>query len=176
MEPITGSIDDYVPTVQRSVLSLCKETGSEKIIIIAHSMGGLVARAYLREHGLGRIAKVITLGTPHHGTGVARYGVGLNCRQMHWNAEEKKGASSEWIRQLQESEDIETYRHVVSIYSHHDNIVSPQISSHLSGATNIEFYGIGHVALALHPKVQARVIAEIREASQNMTSVDTIVP
>ena len=47
-----------------------EETGSDKINIIAHSMGGLDAR-YLITHGYGdRIASLTTVGTPHHGTPV----------------------------------------------------------------------------------------------------------
>jgi triacylglycerol lipase len=165
MEPITGGIDDYVKVVHEAVEAVCKETGSGKIIIVAHSMGGLAARAYLRDHGSARIARGITLGTPHHGTGVARFGVGMNCRQMHWTADAGQGVSSEWLRRLAASENKDDYKILVSIYSHHDNIISPQTSSFLPGAANIEFFGIGHVALAFNPAVQARVVAEIREAS-----------
>lgn len=166
MEPVMGSIDDYVPQIHRAVETICQETGSDKVIIVAHSMGGLATRAYLRDHGIGRIAKAITLGTPHRGTGIARYGAGANCRQMHWTANTEEGVSSDWIRQLEESENLNVYKLLVSIYSHHDNIISPQTSSHVPGATNIEFSGIGHVALALHPAIQAKVISEIHEASQ----------
>jgi triacylglycerol lipase len=166
MEPITGGIDDYVKMVHEAVEAVCKETGSGKIIIVAHSMGGLAARAYLRDHGSARIARGITLGTPHHGTGVARFGVGMNCRQMHWTADAGQGVSSEWLRRLAASENKDDYKILVSIYSHHDNIISPQTSSFLPGAANIEFFGIGHVALAFNPAVQARVVAEIREASR----------
>jgi triacylglycerol esterase/lipase EstA (alpha/beta hydrolase family) len=165
LEPVIGGIDDYVDVVHQAVEAICKETGSGKIVIVAHSMGGLATRAYLRDHGCGRIAKAITLGTPHHGTGVARFGVGENCRQMHWNLNSGEGVSSEWLRRLAASENEGTYRILVSIYSHHDNIISPQTSSHVPGATNIEFFGIGHVALGFNPAVQARVIEEIRTAS-----------
>jgi triacylglycerol esterase/lipase EstA (alpha/beta hydrolase family) len=165
MEPIVCGIDDYVQAVHEAVEAMCKETGSDKIVIVAHSMGGLVTRAYLRDHGGARIAKAITLGTPHHGTGVARFGIGQNCREMNWSAEAGQGVSSAWLRRLAESEDQKLYKILVSLYSHHDNIISPQTSSHVPGATNIEFFGIGHVALAFHPAVQARVIAEIRNTS-----------
>ena len=54
-------------------------------VLIAHSMGGLVARSYMQEHahisgvycgqrGGDRIAKLITLATPHHGTPAANDG------------------------------------------------------------------------------------------------------
>lgn len=168
MEPLMGGIDDYVPQIHLAVETICEETGNDKVIIVAHSMGGLATRAYLRDHGIGRIARAITLGTPHRGTGIAQYGAGLNCRQMHWAADTEEGVSSTWIRQLEQSENNAVHRLLVSIYSHHDNIISPQTSSHVRGATNIEFSGIGHVALALHPAVQAGVISEIHKASQEM--------
>jgi parallel beta-helix repeat protein len=41
----------------------------KKIVILAHSMGGLVSRSFLQEHGGNeRIIKLITLATPHHGS------------------------------------------------------------------------------------------------------------
>jgi hypothetical protein len=69
------------------------------------------------------------------------------------------------LRRLEASENEDSYKILVSIYSHHDNIISPQTSSRVPGATNVEFFGIGHVALGLSPAVQSRVIAEIRNAS-----------
>lgn len=166
MEPVIGSIDAYAALIHRAAENICSQTGSEKLIIVAHSMGGLAARAYLREHGDERVAKVITLGTPHRGTGVANFGIGLNCEQMRWTADGLEGVSSEWLRALAASENTDFYRRFVSIFSHHDNIISPQISSRLPGAVNIEFGGIGHVALATHPAVQATVIEEILKTRQ----------
>lgn len=166
LEPVIGGIDEYVPMIHEAVERICRETGDSKIAIVAHSMGGLATRAYLRDHGSSRIAKVITLGTPHHGTGLAHFGIGLNTRQMLWTVGEQEGLPSEWLRKLTASEDKAVYRLIVSIYSHHDNIVSPQTSSHLNGARNIEFHGIGHVALASHALVQAQVIREIRDVRQ----------
>jgi pimeloyl-ACP methyl ester carboxylesterase len=166
LEPMLNDIDGYVPTVHRAVEAICEETGHDKIIIVAHSMGGLVTRAYLRGHGSARIAKVITLGTPHRGTGLANFGIGPNSRQMRWEGTATKGTPSDWLRKLAKTEGIAIQALFVSIYSHHDNIISPQTSSCLAGATNIEFHGIGHVALAFNPAIQARVIEEIRNSVQ----------
>lgn len=167
LEPVLSDIDDYVPAIHRAIETLCKETGHDRIIIVAHSMGGLVARAYLRDHGKKRIAKVITLGTPHRGTGLANFGAGPSSKQMRWKGDAKTGVSSDWLRQLEADEDVAIHTLFVSIYSHHDNIVSPQTSSYLPAATNIEFHGIGHVALASNPAIQQRVIDEIRNTSQS---------
>lgn len=171
MEPVLGTIDAYVPIVQRAVETLCAESGQQKVIIVAHSMGGLATRAYLRDHGCNRIAKIITLGAPHHGTGLANFGVGINGQQMRWSGNRQHGISSGWLRQLAQSEDDATRALFVSIYSHHDNIISPQTSSYLPGAKNVEFHGIGHVALALNPTIQAKVVEEIRLASQQPTTI-----
>jgi triacylglycerol lipase len=158
LEPIFGDINDYVPLVHRAIETLCQESSSDKIIIVAHSMGGLVARAYLRDHGMQRVVKVITLATPHHGTALASYGIGANCRQMHT----KHGESSQWLRQLAATESKAVRAMFTSIYSYHDNIVSPQLSCVLPGAKNIAFHGIGHVSMALNPAIQACLIDEIQ--------------
>ncbi|MGB9498652.1 MAG: alpha/beta fold hydrolase [Dissulfuribacterales bacterium] len=41
-----------------------------KFCIIAHSMGGLVARHYIDRHP-GRVVGLVTLATPHHGSPLA---------------------------------------------------------------------------------------------------------
>lgn len=161
MEPIVCSIDEYAPLIHDAVEALCRDTGHTQVVVVGHSMGGLAVRAYLRSHGQRRIARAITLGTPHKGTALAHFGIGLNTQQMCWTAAEQEGVASDWLRQLAKGEDERIYRLFVSIYSHHDNIISPQTSSRLEGAVNIEFHAIGHVALALDPRVQATVVREI---------------
>ena len=55
----------------KQLLSLLESTGAEigKLVVVAHSMGGLVARAFVAlEGGAKYVRKLITLGTPHNGT------------------------------------------------------------------------------------------------------------
>lgn len=155
--PLAGDIDGYVPLVERAVEELRAATGAARVAIVAHSMGGLVARAWMRRHGTARLARLLTLGTPHFGTGLARFGLGVNARQMGRRGE----AASAWLRALADSEGPERRALVTSIFSHHDNIVSPQTSSHLPGARNIAFGGVGHVALGLDTRVLDAVVAEL---------------
>ena len=82
LEPAFGSIDDYVRLVERGVARLEAATGQPPLIV-AHSMGGLATRAWLRAHrGDARCAGVVTIGTPHHGTWLARFALTPNGRQM----------------------------------------------------------------------------------------------
>lgn len=153
LEPLSAAIDDYVPQLHGAVEKLCARTGSSKLIIVAHSMGGLVARAYLRAHGNDRIARVITLGTPHHGTRLAQFGIGCNVRQMQ--------RSSDWLAALASSESAARRALLTSIFSHHDNIVAPQTSCRLPGAKNIEFGSVGHVAMGRDRRILQCVLDEI---------------
>jgi pimeloyl-ACP methyl ester carboxylesterase len=163
LEPVTGAIDDYVPLVERAVQELCEQAGTDKVAIVAHSMGGLVARAWMRRQGSARVARVITLGTPHHGTALASFGLGANAAQMRRAADAGEAAASAWLRELAAGEDAATRALVTSIYTHHDNIVAPQTSSQLPGARNLEFGGIGHVALGSNPRILAQVMRELGE-------------
>jgi triacylglycerol lipase len=168
LEPVLAGIDQFVPALHARIEEICRQTGQERLVIVAHSMGGLVARAYLRDHGARRVLQVITLGTPHRGTALARFAAGQNVREMLWTGSAENGRCSAWLDSLDQREDRALRPLFVSIYSHQDNIVSPQLSSHLTGARNIEFNGIGHVALGLHPRVHREVIAAIRSAATGL--------
>lgn len=50
-----------------NLIDTCVPLG-QKISILAHSMGGLVSRSAIEQHGVdGRVDKLLTLGTPHNG-------------------------------------------------------------------------------------------------------------
>lgn len=67
------SITDYAEKVRKKVEEIKTLTGSDELIIVAHSMGGLVAREFTYNHNTQNInvRKIITLGTPLAGTNVA---------------------------------------------------------------------------------------------------------
>lgn len=70
----TVSIEENVPYLIDAIdRALAKNPGQEKVVLIAHSMGGLISRAYIENPGLYRddVAAIYTLGAPHLGTSVA---------------------------------------------------------------------------------------------------------
>ncbi|MES2126494.1 MAG: alpha/beta fold hydrolase [Pseudomonadota bacterium] len=164
LEPTLADIDDYVPAVARGVEALRQASGATEVTLVAHSMGGLVARAYLRDHGIGQIARVITLGTPHHGTSLANFGIGRNAIQMRRSLDAVEAPESAWLHALAATENAALRARITSIYTHHDNIIAPQTSSLLPDAHNIAFGGIGHVAMGRNPRILACVMAELGRA------------
>lgn len=166
LEPVMGGIDTYAEPIEAAARQLCTAVGSETIIVVGHSMGGLAARAWLRCYGSRRLARLITLGTPHFGSTLAGYGMGENARQM---LPPLPGdvPGNDWLTTLALSESKEVRARITSIYSRHDNIVSPQQSAKLAGAANQALDLVGHVALGFDKRVMQQLIEEIRTVRQS---------
>lgn len=160
LEPILGDIDDYAGRIESAAAQLRQANQVSQVIVIAHSMGGLAARAWLRRYGRHGLARLITLGTPHAGSLLAGYGIGVNARQMlpasAWRPEEKH-----WLSELAASEDAAARALCLCLWSRQDNIVAPQDSGALPGADNIALDGIGHVALGFDERVMDVVMKEV---------------
>ena len=160
LEPVLADIDDYARLIDAEVNALLQSTSAAQVILLCHSMGGLAARAWIRSHGAGRVARVITLGTPHAGSLLASYGMGQNARQM----QHQSGQPSAWLQQLAASESEASRALFVSIVTRHDNIVAPQSSPILPGATNVIVDLVGHVALGFDHAIQQLALDHIRTA------------
>jgi PGAP1-like protein len=158
----TPNLTSTFATIERFSEELAAEiervagTGEAQVVVIAHSMGGLGARAYLRTHGAGRVRKLITIASPHHGTVHARFGAGDSARQM--------SRGSRFLEELREQEGLRGPGcRVTSIYTPHDNLVAPQESSVLPWAKNIAIPGRGHVDILGAPQLVEVLVAELRD-------------
>lgn len=144
LEPVFGSIDDYAGIVDAAVRRVTEATGQPPVLI-CHSMGGLAARAWLRHHDAARVHQVITIGTPHHGTWLARFSQLPNGRQMRRHGE--------WLRQLERDEAARPRAPFLCWYSNCDNIVFPPTTATLAGADNRLVQGAAHVDLGFRREV-----------------------
>jgi pimeloyl-ACP methyl ester carboxylesterase len=139
LEPLLADIDTHAAYVADEIRQLRCKCGGARVTLIAHSMGGLVARAALRLLGPEDISQIITLGTPHHGSLLARLLPGLPHRQMQ--------PDSDWLTTLNADQESHLAVPITSIYSAHDNLVIPARSAALAGATRFELRGLGHLSL-----------------------------
>ena len=61
-------IDIYSQRLSDIVDKVLHHTNKDKVIIVAHSMGGLVSRNYIKNYGgQNKVYKLVTIGTPNHG-------------------------------------------------------------------------------------------------------------
>lgn len=77
----TGSNRGHALEVAAAVGALRARTGAARVDIVAHSMGGLATRLYLRDHA-GAVRRVVFLGTPHRGTWAAYLAFGEGRNEM----------------------------------------------------------------------------------------------
>lgn len=148
LEPLFAPIDDYAAQLERAVGTLLAHTGARQLALVGHSMGGLVIRAWLRTQSsaqLQRVARIVTLGSPHQGTRIAAVSLTANGAQMVWH--------SPWLQALQRSEDAPRRALMRSALSVHDNVVYPQREQVLPGVPLTEFQALGHVQMCLDPGV-----------------------
>ena len=153
LEPVFGSIDDYARTVEQAVAQVTAASGRPPVLV-CHSMGGLVARAWLRGAAAdARVAHVITIGSPHGGTWLGRFSHAVNGRQMF--------LGSSWLGTLGANEAAGRRQIFTCWYSNCDNIVFPASTAILPDADNRFVPGVSHVALAFHPDVMQASLAKI---------------
>ena len=151
LEPVFGSIDDYAPQIEAAVDKMTRLTGQPPLLV-CHSMGGLAARAWLKiMRADSRVHRVVTIGTPHRGAWLARWGHSSNARQMR--------LLSDWHIQL--DVDMPAGRHALFTcwYSNCDNMAFPSATATLPGADNRLVLGAAHVRLAFLPELVDATLA-----------------
>ncbi|AVH55044.1 alpha/beta hydrolase [Streptomyces dengpaensis] len=69
---LAGDISDAAEQLAEEVRRLCEHGGCERVHVVSHSLGGLIARYYVqRMGGDAQVDTLVTLGTPHQGTWAA---------------------------------------------------------------------------------------------------------
>ncbi len=157
--PPFAPIETFAAQVAERIAQIRRDTGAAQVVIVGHSMGGLVARSYLRAYGPAHVRRVVTIGTPHAGSRHAWLMSGAPLAQMR--------PGSAYLAALATRVDAETRVPIVSIWSWHDSMVTPQTSSHLDDS-DIVISGVAHNALLGDPQVLSLVAAEIRKARQEV--------
>lgn len=161
LEPTFATIDRYADAVGDAVRRVTAATGMTPLVV-AHSMGGLATRAWLRRLqsespavGVHEwVNGVVTLGTPHHGTTIGQWNPAPNVMEMR--------IDSGWLRDLGGTESTALRQSFVCFYSHCDNIVFPASSATLRDADNRHVRAMAHMQLIEHPDVFGLVLERCR--------------
>jgi triacylglycerol esterase/lipase EstA (alpha/beta hydrolase family) len=129
-----GDLDAQAQALGTAVGAVLRRTGAPTVDVIGYSAGGVVARLWVRDHGgATRARRVVTLGSPHHGTDVAALAGGLApgacptaCRQL--------ATDSVLLARLNAGDETPPGPTWVSIWTTRDRVVVPPGSAELSGA------------------------------------------
>jgi pimeloyl-ACP methyl ester carboxylesterase len=155
--PLRYNVPRLAEGLSRRVELLRALTGSEKVHVVGHSLGGVLLRWYVQElGGDATVVTAITIASPHEGTRLARYARGGTAGQL---------APGSWLmRRLRDGAAASPVRWI-AFYSNLDMLVQPAGSAMLRApalrATNILAKDEGHLSILLSPVVTESVVAQL---------------
>lgn len=149
--PPYTAMGKLVPQLDARIEAVCAATGSKQVVLVCHSMGGLIARCYLARHGIARVARLLTLATPHAGTELGRVGLGQNAREMT--------PGSLWLNDMA-GEPIKVP--ATSLRNPYDNYAMPQDNQRHPQMQDIELPPVGHLAMLIDRRVADLLIALLK--------------
>jgi len=125
--------------------------------LVAHSMGGLVSRLALEDAATAaRVAHLVTLGTPHAGTHVARFASTGHTLDLRPDSD----VIARLARQVPWSGPPALPR-LTALWSRADMLLLPASTGRVDGAENIEMEGFTHYSYLLHARAWRQVVAEL---------------
>jgi triacylglycerol lipase len=145
---ISGDIRQAAHELRRHVERLRERTGSDRVHVVGHSLGGLIARYYVqRLSGDDAVHTLVTLGTPHGGSLTAYLLPTPLTRQLM--------PGSDLLAELAEPAPRCRTRYLV-VWSRMDQLIVPQRNARLEHpdltVDSLELPDVGHMSLAIHPR------------------------
>jgi pimeloyl-ACP methyl ester carboxylesterase len=158
----TGDLAVQASTVDRYVTAALRRTGAPSVDLVGYSAGGVVARLWVqRFDGAHRARRVVTLGSPHHGTALAGAGTALAqaacptaCQQLAPGSGLLAGLTTP----------VATPPAWLAVWTEDDQTVTPPDSGRLQGATELDIQSVcpgltvSHGQLPDNAFVQAAVL------------------
>lgn len=162
----TGDLAGAADALDAAVDAALERTGADSVDVVGYSAGGVVARLWVADGGAGVARRIVTLGSPHHGTTLANLAgdvapeqCPLGCRQL--------GTDSDVLARLNTGDETPEGPTWVSIWTTQDRTVTPPDSARLEGALNLPVQSVcaraqvGHADLPRHVLVLEIVLAEL---------------
>ncbi|HEX5534814.1 MAG TPA: alpha/beta fold hydrolase [Actinomycetales bacterium] len=160
--PFTNDVRGAAAQLAANVEELVADTGYERIHVVGHSLGGLIARYYVqRLGGHERVHTLVTLGTPHLGTRAAYLWPANLGRQLR--------PGSDLMEELAQPAPECTTR-FLSYWSDLDQMIVPKRNARVVHPDlqrrNRLVRGVGHMSLP----IKGRLVHEITNA---LSQLDT---
>jgi triacylglycerol lipase len=138
-------------TVKAEVEKLKSETGASKVDVVAHSMGSLNTRWYIKfvAGGEANVDEWVSLGGPNHGTDTANFCPSTACVEMR--------IGSKFLSELNAGDETPGAVNYGTWWSACDTTINPDSSVALSGATNTQTGCVSHLNLMQDETVYTQV-------------------
>ncbi|MGH3854562.1 MAG: esterase/lipase family protein [Pseudonocardiaceae bacterium] len=154
---LTGDVPSVARELGREVERICEATGAERVHVVGHSLGGLVARYYVqRLGGDARVHTLVTLGAPHHGTMAAYL---LPAPVLH-----QLRPHSELMAELA-APSPRCRTRFVAVWSELDEWIVPQRNARLDHpdllVTHHRLGDVGHLSLPVDPRAVHTVVSAL---------------
>lgn len=147
------SIPKLAARVAKKVEKIKKRAKAERIIIVAHSMGGIIARYYLQKlQRDGEIATLITMGTAHQGAHLSRFSPLPHLKEL---------APGSRILDALNACPLPQTTKAVNLYGSHDWILQPKSVALWEGIENHELQGIGHLGILFSRRAVKQIIRHL---------------
>lgn len=153
--PLTSDIRSAARQLGRQVEQLCEETGYERVHVVGHSLGGVIARYYVQcLGGDTRVHTLATLGSPHAGTSAARLLPTPLVRQLR--------PGSGLMRELSAPAPSCRTR-FLAVWSDLDHLMIPKRAARIDhpdlDARNVLRRRVGHMSLPIDPTVIREIVS-----------------
>jgi pimeloyl-ACP methyl ester carboxylesterase len=156
--PFWRDVEILTERVARKVDELRHTMGIEKVHLVGHSMGGIVARNYLQiRGGAKKVDRCILLASPNGGSKLAPFTLTPPGKVLM--------PGSEFLLRLAAAP-LPSEAHLTAIYSRHDNMVLPFENAQLEGVHNVELAGMGHASLLYRSKALQAIIDALKGEQQ----------
>ncbi|CAN5484762.1 lipase [soil metagenome] len=156
----TGDIADQARDLGDQADAALERFAATSVDVVGYSAGGVVAREWVRSFGGDGVARrVLSVGSPQHGTDLAELGAGLGtscptaCQQLV--------PDSTLLRELNARDETPDGPAFASVWSTSDEVVVPTDTARLVGALNFTVQSVcprdrsSHGGLPGDPVVQA---------------------
>lgn len=148
--PPWKNVESLTERVVTKVDELRVKEGFERVHLVGHSMGGIIARNYVQiRGGATKVDRCILLGAPNLGSKLAPFALSQLGRLLM--------PGSDFLKRLAQTP-LPADVSMISIFTRHDNMVLPPVNARLEGATNEEILGMGHTSLLYHPRAINTVV------------------
>ena len=163
--PLTADIPQLAERCAQRAEELKAHFGVDRIHIIGHSLGGIIARYAVQVHGLRGVDVCITVASPHGGVRMARYGSPMAAVSPFASGLQLRPDSSVMTMLRSSARPLST--RFVAYYSNLDLIVPARramiIEPDLS-ATNILVKDHGHLSIMLSRRLATSIVDQLGAA------------